>query len=98
MAHSKYSDKKLAATDEADRVLDTPEHTLHLGGARRYDPDGGASAEDGAQMSLLSDLCSGDWSWKPWRYKQDPGHIFTPEEIEALYPNRMYFLNARLPA
>lgn len=41
---------------------------------------------------------NGDWSWKPWRYAKDPGHIFTDEEIEALYPGRVYTPSARPPA
>lgn len=53
-----------------EEPIDATEHKLHLGGSRRYDPDGGASAESGAHFSLLTELCSGDWSWKPARDKR----------------------------
>jgi hypothetical protein len=54
--------------------------------------------EDAAQALLLdtSHVFGGDWSWRPYRYAKDPGHIFTDAEIEALYPNREYRPNARL--
>ncbi len=38
------------------------EHKLHLGGPRRYDPDAGAGSEEGAAMSLLTEMSVGDWS------------------------------------
>lgn len=74
----------------AHSVDDGPEHRVGSAvfSSRRYDPDSGVT-------SLLADAASGDWSWKPGRYHQDPGHIFTDAEIEALYPNREYRLNAR---
>ena len=50
-------------------VLNTEEYRLDLGGARRYDPDAGASAGEGAHMSMLVDNSTGDWSWKPARDK-----------------------------
>lgn len=28
----------------------------------------------------------GDWCWKPDRYAQDPGKVYTESQVQALYP------------
>lgn len=60
MAFAKYSEDKVEAID------DTPEHKVHLGGARRYS---GIDTATGPVLSALSDDAMGDWSWKPLRDK-----------------------------
>ena len=72
-------------------VDDSPEHRVGsaVTSPRRYDPESGVT-------SLLSDKSTGDWSWHPERYPQDPGHVFTDAEILALYPKREYIPNARV--
>jgi hypothetical protein len=50
-----------------------------------------------AVTSFTLNVGDGDWSWRPYRYAKDPGHIFMDAEIEALYPGRVYVPNARLP-
>lgn len=70
--------------------------------ARAYDPSRGhAQRERGeddtsAGLSSLGADSVGDWSWKPHRYEQDPGHKLTDAEILALYPDRVYVPNARV--
>jgi hypothetical protein len=68
--------------------------------AERYDEPGkeNFALKDEYDVPDLMASLMGDWSWKPYRYKQDPGHIFTSDEIERLYPGRVYIPNARMPA
>ena len=46
-----------------------PVHHLTLDAARRYDPNHPGNDADGVALSLLTEMCSGDWSWKPGRDK-----------------------------
>jgi len=74
-------------------VFDKSHFGRHVA-AEREDETGAELLEEDVVFDLAEDLF-GDWSWKPDRYSQDPGRVFTDEEIEALYPNREYRPNAR---
>lgn len=65
-----------------------------------FDRQGNEAAGPQPPQNDIAVLLHGDsdWCWRPYRYQQDPGHIFTDEEIEALYPGRVYTPGARLPA
>lgn len=73
---SNYADKQ---TD--DEILDTPELPLRINPPRRYDPSGGAAADNGPNLSLLTEASSGDWSWHPQRSSKD-----TPTYRPKLHP------------
>jgi len=64
----KYDDSKMVDRrhEEDERVLDTPEHPVHLSGVRRFDSASG-------KTSMLTDQNLGDWAWKPGCYGSDPG-------------------------
>lgn len=59
-ANRKYED---SAVEE--KILDLPEHPVSgpLFNARKYDPSSG-------HTSLMAEVASGDWSWKPHRNTQ----------------------------
>jgi hypothetical protein len=65
---------KYADPLEIEAISDTPEHKLHIGSSRRFDPVNGAS--DSPSLSLLIEYCSDDWSWKPQHNKHSDFRTF----------------------
>ena len=85
-AESKYATDHTARLAAAEEVFQDSMHGFE-------DTPPGVIAENPLLGTRIGG--SGDWSWQPWRYAKDPGHVFTSAEIDVLYPGRVYRPNAR---
>ena len=64
--------------------------------AERIDQTGAevpAGSADAATFDPNAELF-GDWSWKPDRYTPDEGYVYTAEDIERVYPGRVFLAGA----
>lgn len=69
---SKYDDRKTLD----DQSFSIVTHSISkLDDPRRHNPKNPGTASTGVKLSLFTEMATGDWSWKPGRYKSDLGVV-----------------------